>query len=129
MIKILTTNLPQPKNGKWKEFNKYAILIAEGFYLNNQKHGTWKEYYDHTGTIMIEENFQHGVPHGRFTSYHPNGKVLSQGEFCNGLREGTFNVYNEEGKNIRNLLFINNIQIEDTLEPAHTGEKKSENGS
>jgi antitoxin component YwqK of YwqJK toxin-antitoxin module len=129
MIKTLATTIPHPKNGKWKEFNKYATLIAEGFYVNNQKHGTWKEYYDHTGTIMIEENFLHGVSHGRFTSYHPNGKILSQGEFYNGLREGYFNVYNEEGNNIRSLLFINNIQTEDINKLAYTGEKKDKNGS
>jgi hypothetical protein len=107
---------PKFKHGKWKEFNKRAVLIAEGSYVNNQKHGLWKEYYDETGGIMIEENYYRGVPHGRFTSYHPNGQLLSHGQYHNGSREGYFKVYDEEGNNIKTLLFINNHQIEDIEE-------------
>jgi antitoxin component YwqK of YwqJK toxin-antitoxin module len=130
MIKISTTNTSQIKDGKWKEFNKHAVLVTEGFYVNNKKHGTWKQYYDHTGTILIEENFNHGVKHGQFTSYHPNGQVFSQGEYQHGLREGYFRVYDEKGNNIRNLLFIKNIEIEDiTNEQAFSIEGKTENGS
>ena len=85
---VRSTKVNQIKNGKWKEFNKHAVLIAEGIYINNKKHGPWKEYYDHTGTIMIEEDFLFGVQHGRFISYHTKGHVLSQGEIHNGSREG-----------------------------------------
>jgi antitoxin component YwqK of YwqJK toxin-antitoxin module len=106
----------QFRNGKWKEFNKHAVLIAEGIYLNNQKHGLWKEYYDETGGIMIEENYNRGVLHGRFASYHPNGKLLSEGQYHQGSREGYFRVYDQEGNNIKNLLFISNHQIEDIEE-------------
>ena len=104
------------KNGKWKEFNKHAVLIAEGVYINNKKHGIWREYYDHTGTLMIEENYRHGIQHGRYASFHPNGRLWSEGNFANGLREGFFRVYDENGKNIKTLLFINNNQIEDVEE-------------
>jgi antitoxin component YwqK of YwqJK toxin-antitoxin module len=108
MVSRIETKL---KNGKWKEFNKHAVLVAEGSYVNGKKHGTWREYYDHTGTIMIEEDYEHGVQHGRFVSYHPNGRMLSRGWFCLGSREGYFRVYDEEGQNVRNLLFANNIQV------------------
>src|SRR5688572_33240257 len=77
------------KNGKWKEFNKHAILIAEGNYLQGRKHGHWKEYYD-TGEMMIEENYQDDVPQGRYAIYHRNGNLLSEGQFVNGSREGYF---------------------------------------
>lgn len=101
------------KNGKWKEFNKRAVLIAEGHYVNNRKHGLWREYYDNNGSLMIEEVYNHGIQHGRFASYHPNGQLLSEGKFHNGMREGYFKVYDESGNNIRNILFINNNEIED----------------
>ena len=65
---------------------------------------------------MIEEFYFHGVQHGRFASFHPNGQVLSEGQFRNGLREGYFRVYDESGKNIRNILFINDSEIEDIEE-------------
>jgi antitoxin component YwqK of YwqJK toxin-antitoxin module len=104
------------KNGKWKEFNKHAVLIAEGFYLDSKKHGAWREYYDENGSIMLEENYKHGIQHGLYTSFYPNGQVFSKGQFSNGLREGHFTVYDEQGNNIRNLLFINNILAEDSDE-------------
>lgn len=105
-----------PRNGKWKEFNKHAILISEGYYLNNEKHGLWREYYD-TGELMIEEHYHHGIPHGRYTSFHTNGRVMSEGRYYNGMREGYFKVYDESGRVIRTLLFIHNNQIEDIEEP------------
>ena len=103
----------QSRNGKWKEFNKHAILISEGHYVNNKKHGIWREYYDSTGSLMIEEAYWHGVQHGRFASYHPNGQLLSEGEFQNGSREGCFKVYDENGTNIRNIVFLDNEEIGD----------------
>ena len=112
----------QIKNGKYKEFNKHAILIAEGLYVNNRKHGVWRSYYDYTGSLMIEENYQNGIQHGRFVSYHPNGKLLSEGQFFNGLREGCFSIYDEEGNNIKRLLFIHDNQIEDLNEDKYISE-------
>ena len=122
MIKTPGIKINRVRNGWYKEFNKYATLIAEGLYVNNEKHGVWKEYYDHTGTIMIEEHYRYGIQHGRFASYHPNGQLLSEGEFINGFREGYFKVYDEEGNNTRSLLFINNNQVEDLVLNQHVNE-------
>ncbi len=107
----------QIRNGKWKEFNKHAILIAEGYYLNNKKHGIWREYYDHDGSLMIEEIYRHGISHGWFASYHPNGQLLSRGEFKNGSREGIFRVYNENGTNIKNIVFFGDQEIKEFVQP------------
>ena len=116
------------KNGKYKEFNKHAILISEGTYLNHQKHGVWREYYD-TGDIMIIEHYHHGMQHGPFTSYMPGHKVFSQGNYHHGSREGFFTLFDEEGKIIKELLFINNHQIEDIEQYEHRyGNDKGKNG-
>jgi antitoxin component YwqK of YwqJK toxin-antitoxin module len=98
------------KNGKWKEFNKHAIMIAEGNYLNDKKHGVWREYFD-TGELMIEENFCVGVSHGRYTAFYKSGKILSEGKFTNGSREGAFKIYDQEGNHIKSLLFADNTLI------------------
>lgn len=111
------------KDGKWKEFNKHAVLIAEGHYVNNRKHGLWREYYD-TGELMIEESYIHGVQHGRYAAYHPNGEVFSEGQYLHGRREGYFRVFSEDGKNVRNLLFINNEEIEETGRDSRYDRKK-----
>jgi hypothetical protein len=105
----------QVRNGLCKEFNKHAILIAEGYYLNDKKHGTWREYYDHDGSLMIEEVYSHGIPDGPFSSYHPNGQVLSSGEFRNGSREGVFKVYDENGTNISNITFIGDKEVNESV--------------
>lgn len=101
------------RNGKWKEFNKRAILISEGTYVNDLKDGVWREYDEYTGKLTIEECYSCGVQHGRFAAFHPNGQLLSEGEYRQGLREGYFRIYDERGVNVRNILFINNIEIED----------------
>ena len=103
------------KEGKWKEFNKHAVLISEGCYVNNTKDGVWKEYYD-SGELMIEETFQNGVLHGHFASYHRNGNLLSVGAYVNGSREGYFRIHDEEGVYIKSLLFSNNNLVEGTEE-------------
>jgi antitoxin component YwqK of YwqJK toxin-antitoxin module len=113
MLEKTQTKVPLIKNGKWKEFNKHAILIAEGWYVNNEKHGLWKEYYDYTGSLMVEERYYHGLQHGRFRSYHPNGQVWSEGNFHYGSREGIFSVYDENGSIIRTMMFVNNAQVND----------------
>lgn len=122
MTKTINTRLSTMKNGKYKEFNKHAVLISEGSYLNNLKHGVWREYYDQTGSLMIEENYRHGIQHGRFSCFHPNGKLLSEGNYIDGKREGEFLVYDDEGNRIRVLQFANNNLISDIDEKRTTHE-------
>jgi antitoxin component YwqK of YwqJK toxin-antitoxin module len=100
------------KEGRWKEFNKHAVLIAVGCYVQDRKHGPWKEYYD-TGEIMLEEHYDEGVCHGRYTAYHPNGRLASEGMYVHGSREGYFKIYDESGKHYKSLLFVNNNLVEE----------------
>lgn len=101
-----------PRNGKWKEFNKQAILVSEGHYQHDLKHGQWNEYYE-TGELLIEETYEHGTLHGRYTSYHMNGKRMSEGQYQRGRREGYFQVYDEHGKQLKRMRFVNNIMVEE----------------
>jgi len=112
-------NIKTPKNGKWKEFNKQAILVSEGFYQHDLKHGIWKQYYE-TGELLIEETYDQGILHGRYASYHLNGRLLSEGDYQHGKREGFFNIFNENGQLTKRLLFVNNVLLEevDTLKTA-----------
>lgn len=116
-------NTRNPKNGKWKEFNKQAILVAEGCYQHDLKHGTWRQYYE-TGELLIEETYDQGVLHGRYASYHMNGQLFSEGEYQHGKREGFFEVFDEKGKLIKRLLFVNNVLLEESdLTPQAKGVK------
>lgn len=109
-------NAQSPKNGKWKEFNKDAVLVAEGSYQHDLKDGLWKQYYE-TGELLIEETYELGVLHGRYASYHMNGKLLSEGDYQHGKREGFFEVFDEEGRPAKRLLFVNNVLLEETDVP------------
>ena len=99
------------KNGKWKEFNKDAVLVAEGHYLRDVKHGVWREYYE-TGELLIEEVYDQGILHGRYAAYHPNGNVMSEGQYLHGHREGYFHIYDEDGRNVDRMFFAKNQLIE-----------------
>ncbi|HCZ37420.1 MAG TPA: hypothetical protein DHV26_15990 [Cytophagales bacterium] len=100
------------KEGRWKEFNKHAVLISVGNYMHGNKHGQWVEYYD-SGELMLEENYENGILHGRFATYHPNGNLMSEGAYVQGSREGYFKIYNEEGRKTKSLLFIDNNLMEE----------------
>lgn len=106
------------KQGRWKEFNKHAVLISVGEYQHGNKHGRWKEFYD-TGELMIEEDFENGIAHGRFATYHLNGKLLSEGTFQNGNREGYFRIYDEYGIQTKLILFKENKFIEEVDKNKH----------
>lgn len=105
-------NSKTPKNGKWKEFNKQAVLVSEGNYQHDLKNGVWKQYYE-TGELLIEETYDNGILHGRYASYHLNGRLLSEGQYKNGHREGYFHVFDDTGKQIKSLLFVNNLLVEE----------------
>ena len=45
------------------------MLIAEGHYVGDKKHGLWREYFD-SGELMIEESFIEGVPNGLYVTFH-----------------------------------------------------------
>lgn len=109
------------KEGRWKEFNKHAVLISVGHYMHGNKHGQWVEYYD-SGELMLEECFENGILHGRFATYHPNGNLMSEGEYVRGCREGFFTIYNDERQHIKSLLFRADNLMEELNEPSAVNE-------
>lgn len=95
----------QPRNGKWKEFNKHGVLISEGHYKNDIKVGIWRTYYE-TGELAIEEFYVNGKLHGKFSAYHMNGVLMSHGSYKNNMREGYFYIYNEKGVLVQQMFFV-----------------------
>jgi hypothetical protein len=47
------------RNGRWKEYNRFGIMIADGQYKNGLREGTWKIYSD-AGNLVIEEEYVTG---------------------------------------------------------------------
>ena len=112
------------KNGKWKEFNKNAILINEGHYVEGLRDGLWRFYYD-SGELLIEEEYQQGKKHGKYNSYFRSGDLMSQGKFSNDLRQGEFKVFNEQGRVIKILIFKND-ELMDEISSSHASSTSQE---
>lgn len=85
-----------PRNGKWKEYNRYGTLVSEGTYKNGLRHGTWKVYSD-TGQLVIEEDYVNGVLDGTYKAFHENGTPISVGHYCKNKRDGEFRIFREDG--------------------------------
>jgi antitoxin component YwqK of YwqJK toxin-antitoxin module len=105
-------------------FHSNSKLMAEGNYLNQQKHGLWKyysdideklvaeenyfkgeldgvciNYYPETGNILEVTNYKKGKLDGAYKKYFPDGQTLmTEGFYLDGLLEGEFVSYHPDGK-------------------------------
>ena len=59
-----------------------GVLLFEGEYLNDEKNGIGKEYFN--GRVKCEANYLNGKKHGKFKEYDNNGNLVFEGEFENG---------------------------------------------
>lgn len=121
MIAILSKLFGEPKkkenkvrHGKWKEFNRFGIMIAEGVYKNGLREGTWKLYSD-LGQLVIEEDYVHGVLHGSYKAFYENGRPISVGTYAQNKRQGEFLIYDEDGI-LNRVLQFDNGELKDVRE-------------
>lgn len=105
------------KEGKWKEFNRYGILVSEGFYKQGLREGTWKIYSD-TGNLVIEEDYVHGVLHGTYRAFHENGNPISVGHYSQNKRDGDFKIFREDGI-LNKILRFHNGELTEVTELYH----------
>jgi len=82
------------KNGKGKyyEFCKDFLpygprLIYEGEYLNGEKNGKGKNYYDYNGKLEFEGEYLNGERNGKGKEYDwSSGKLNFEGVYLNGKK-------------------------------------------
>jgi antitoxin component YwqK of YwqJK toxin-antitoxin module len=103
-----------PKEGKWKEFNRYGTIIAEGAYKNGLREGTWKIYSD-SGNLVIEEDYVRGVLHGTYKAFHENGNPISVGHYNLNKRDGDFKIFREDGI-LNKILRFHNGELTEVTE-------------
>ncbi len=84
------------KQGRWviKESGK---IIEEGHYLNNEKVGVWKAYFDND-KLKHEINYIKGEPRGEARFYYENGKLRESGNWQVDHWEGNYKYYFESGQ-------------------------------
>ncbi|MBK8225742.1 MAG: hypothetical protein IPK70_01035 [Flavobacteriales bacterium] len=94
------------RQGPWKEFHPNGRVRWEGSFLDDKRHGIFKEY-DAMGNLKELNKYDAGVVDtgaaDKLTvdikrTFHPNGKVASLGSYSrSGKREGLFKEFDLKG--------------------------------
>ena len=70
-------------NGIGKEYDgRDDTLIFEGGYLNGQRSGKGKEYYNN-GKVRFESEYLNGLRNGKGKEYYNNGEIKFDGKYIN----------------------------------------------
>ena len=137
------------KQGPWKEFHPNGKARLEGSYVDDRKHGIFKEF-DALGNLKDMVKYDSGaldtLAANKLTveikrSFHPNGKVASIGSYSkSGKREGLFKEFSMDGQVNAAKIFQGDQLISEGLvndlgalegpwtEYYATGEKRAEGG-
>jgi len=107
------------KNGYHIEVNSNGILTEEGNYVNGQKDGNWRFYYD-TGELRCSVDFKNGKLDGYYLEFKKNGIEVT-GEYKNDLKTGTWTKTYPDGKDkcevscafVNGVVHGEHIQIDD----------------
>jgi uncharacterized protein len=102
------------RHGKWKEYNRYGALVAEGNYNKGLRDGIWRIYNEH-GQLVIEEEYVDGSLHGNYKAFHENGKPFSVGHYSQNQRDGEFRIFREDGI-LNKILRFSNGELKEVTE-------------
>ena len=71
---------------KGKEYDSFNDnLLFEGEFLNGERNGKGKEYYNH-GNLIFEGEYLNGLKNGKGKEYYDNGNLIFEGEYLNGKK-------------------------------------------
>ncbi len=107
------------KQGNWKYFWPNGNLKLEGTYLNDKKHGFFKEY-DENGDFLFVQKYENDylVADAEETkrleqkvSYHKNGKPSIIATYYNNKAEGLRREFDEDGNVIKGYVFSNGMLL------------------
>ena len=87
-------------------FDEWEKKVAEGYYLNERREGTW--IYFSENRIVSEENFNNGIKHGLSRKFYDTGEVLEETDWKNGKQEGNYQVFFKNGEPFMQCTMSNN---------------------
>ena len=70
------------RNGIWKEYSFYGNLVFEGEYLNGKRNGKGKEYNNEE--LIFEGEYLNGKRNGKGKEYYKEEILKFEGEYLNG---------------------------------------------
>lgn len=86
------------KEGPAFVFNEKGEPQSSGYFVNNQRDGSWK-YYNEAGDITEESQYLQGMPVGICYNYYPGGVVRAVDSFDEtGTGTGIYTSYYEDGR-------------------------------
>ena len=71
--------------GFMKEYDNLDHTKFEGDYINGERNGKGKEYYELMDSIIFEGEYLNGKRHGKGKDYR-YGKLIFEGEYFNGMK-------------------------------------------
>ena len=81
------------KQGTWKFYSGYRILVFEITYKNDIRHGPCSKYYFSNGIIREESNYYYGKKDGEYKSYFADGQLHTEGAFKDGRKSDEWIIY------------------------------------
>ena len=111
------------RQGMWITFRENGKIHSEGTYLDDLKHGYFKEYSE-KGDLISLAKFQHGIfqPEAEEIQklvaekeYYPNGKIRKTSLYRNGTLEGISCEYSQDGVMIKSTEYHQGIKIGEGL--------------
>ncbi|HXC06537.1 MAG TPA: hypothetical protein VNZ86_17395, partial [Bacteroidia bacterium] len=111
------------KQGVWKEFYSEGVIKNEGHYLDDMKHGYFKEY-DKTGNLLNTYKYEFGklVKNAPELAklevqvdYHPNGRRKFVGNYKNGVPEGVSREYDTVGNITNSRIYLEGVLLSEGI--------------
>ena len=95
------------KDGKGyiKKYDDLGDIKFEGEYLNGEKNGKGKEYYQNN-ILKFEGEYLNGKRTGKGKEYYENGNLKFEGEYLNGKKNGKGKEYHENNINDKRIIIF-----------------------
>ncbi|HWB10882.1 MAG TPA: toxin-antitoxin system YwqK family antitoxin [Pirellulales bacterium] len=104
-------------HGSWKMFDERGTIIAEGYYRNGERDGTWNRWYrakeadlfakapysQFTGPYVSQATFRNGRLDGKWAIYDSKQRKISEWSFANGARDGKSVLYFATGHKMQEI--------------------------
>jgi antitoxin component YwqK of YwqJK toxin-antitoxin module len=97
------------RHGNWAINTGFERM--EGRYKNGERHGRWKTYSIKDKKTTFEGSYVDGLPHGRHVYYQENGKILEEGFYTMGSLNGVWKKYDEKGQLYVTVTYKNDDEI------------------
>ncbi len=124
------------RHGEWSMWATDGVLIAEGTFKRDKRHGKWKRmaerdessllseepYKDFQAPFLSEADFRRGELHGAWVIHDSLMRKVSQIDFQHGVRHGKARWWNVEGQLVREISFQHGLVDGDVLRWTNDGQ-------